>query len=160
MNASFLKNHQARSPLLQQKQLRSLGKKSAGKSLLFSMNLTTLIDAFCILVIFLLSNMNGQLQNIQVGKNIVLPGAYGTEILKTGVVVRWDQESLYVDDQKTSAEGLTKALLEHKSSEKNSLIIQADKDSDYEKISLLLRAGAQAGYETYAFAVLPTVKAE
>lgn len=155
MSMSFFKNHQLRSPLQQQKRIRSMGNVTKNKSLLFNMNLTTLIDAFCILVIFLLSNMNGQLQNIQIGKNMMLPAAVGTEVLSTGVIVRMEQNDVFVDDQKTATDGLVKALLDRKSAEKNSLIIQADKNSDYDRISLLLRAGAQAGYEKYAFAVLP-----
>jgi biopolymer transport protein ExbD len=156
MSRSFFNNHKQRSPLLQQKRIRSQGGPStSGKSLLFNMNLTTLIDAFCILVIFLLSNMNGQLQNLQIGKNMMLPAAVGTEVLSTGVVVRMELNELFVDDKKIAVDGLVKTLLEKKSAEKNSLIIQADKNSDYDRISLLLRAGAQAGYEKYAFAVLP-----
>ena len=155
MSKHFFNNHKKRSPLLQQKRIRSTGAKGSGKSLLFNMNLTTLIDAFCILVIFLLSNMNGQLQNIQIGKNMLLPAAVGTDVLGSGVVVRMELNDVFVDDQKIVSDGLVKALLDHKTPEKNSLIIQADKNSDYDKISMLLRAGAQAGYEKYAFAVLP-----
>lgn len=155
MSKSFFKNHSQRSPLLQLKRVRENGGKNSGRSLLFNMNLTTLIDAFCILVIFLLSNMNGQLQNINIGKNMVLPAALGSEVLSTGIVVRMEANALFVDDKEVPVVDIVKALLASKTAEKNSLIIQADKNSDYDKISLLLRAGAQAGYEKFAFAVLP-----
>ena len=106
-------------------------------------------------VIFLLSNMNGQLQNIQIGKNISLPTANQSDVLNTGIVVRLENDALYIDDKQISLADMPKRLIELKSEEKKSLIIQADRNSDFEKISLLLRAGGQAGFEKYAFAVLP-----
>lgn len=155
MKQGILATQIKNSPLLIQKRVRASGSKSKGKSLLFAMNLTTLIDAFCILVIFLLSNMNGQLQNLTVGKNTTLPTATLTEIMNAGVVVRMEGNDIFVDDKATTAETIVKVLIDSKTEEKNSLIIQADKDADYDKISLILRAGGVAGFEKYAFAVLP-----
>ncbi|OYZ23089.1 MAG: hypothetical protein B7Y39_06260 [Bdellovibrio sp. 28-41-41] len=155
MKQGILATQIKNSPLLIQKRVRAAGVKSKGKSLLFAMNLTTLIDAFCILVIFLLSNMNGQLQNLTVGKNTTLPTATLTEIMNAGVVVRMEGNDILVDDKATTAETIVKVLIDSKTEEKNSLIIQADKEVDYDKISLILRAGGVAGYEKYAFAVLP-----
>lgn len=155
MRQSILKSQIMNSPILQQKRIQSSGAAVKSKNLLFSMNLTTLIDAFCILVIFLLSNMNGQLQNIQIGKNISLPTANQSDVLNTGIVVRLENDSLYIEDKQISLADMPKRLIELKSEEKKSLIIQADRNSDFEKISLLLRAGGQAGFEKYAFAVLP-----
>lgn len=155
MKLGILSTQMQKSPLLLQKRVHSVGGGGKSKSLLFSMNLTTLIDAFCILVIFLLSNMNGQLQNIQVGKNTTLPTATLTEIMSAGVVVRMEANEIYIDDKKISVDKIVQSLIDHKTEEKSALIIQADKNSDYDKISLLLRAGGQAGYEKYAFAVLP-----
>lgn len=155
MKASVLKTQMQKSPLLQQKRVHAVGAVSKGKGLLFAMNLTTLIDAFCILVIFLLSNMSTQVQQVEVGKNMTLPAAELTEIMSTGVVVRLEENEIYVEDKKIATDDIVKVLIAQKSAEKSSLIIQADKNSDYEKISILLRAGGQAGYEKYAFAVLP-----
>ena len=155
MRQSILANQSVNSPLLQQKRIQSSGSAVKGKNLLFSMNLTTLIDAFCILVIFLLSNMNGQIQSLNLGKNISLPTASQSEVLNQGIVVRVEKEELFINDKKISFAEMPKTLLELKSETKNSLIIQADKQSDFEKISQLLRAGGQAGFEKYAFAVLP-----
>ncbi|MBL7543337.1 MAG: biopolymer transporter ExbD [Bdellovibrionaceae bacterium] len=155
MRHGILSTQMLKSPLLQQKRVHGVGGGGKSKSLLFSMNLTTLIDAFCILVIFLLSNMNGQLQNIEVGKNTVLPTATVSEIMSAGVVIRMENNEIYIEDKKIAVENIVQSLIDHKTEEKNSLIIQADKNSDYDKISLLLRAGGQAGFEKYAFAVLP-----
>lgn len=155
MRQSLLASQRMNSPLQQQKRIQSSGVNTRNKNLLFSMNLTTLIDAFCILVIFLLSNMNGQIQSLNLGKNISLPTASQSEILNEGIVVRVEKNDLYINDKKTTFQEMPKTLIELKSEIKNSLIIQADKQSDFEKISQLLRAGGQAGFEKYAFAVLP-----
>lgn len=155
MRHSILANQISLSPLEQQKRIQASGSAAKSKNLLFSMNLTTLIDAFCILVIFLLSNMNGQIQNLNLGKNISLPTANQSEVLSEGIIVRVENTDLYIEDKKISYEEMPKKLIELKSDIKNSLVIQADKQSDFEKISLLLRAGGQAGFEKYAFAVLP-----
>ena len=155
MKQSVLQNQMMRSPLLAQKRVRGHGGNSKDKNLLFSLNLTTLIDAFCILVIFLLANMNGQIEDIKIGQNISLPIALETDLLQKGVMVRVEGSHFYVDDKRVSFNELAKNLIELKSKEKNSMVIQADKNSDFEKISQLLRAGGQAGFEKYAFAVIP-----
>ena len=155
MKSGILSTQMKHSPLLNQKRIHASGGVAKNKGLLFSMNLTTLIDAFCILVIFLLSNMNGQSQNLAMGKGSTLPTASVSEIMSTGVVVKLENNEIFVDEEKVSTEQLAKALVDRKSDEKNALIVQADKNSDYDKISLILRAGGQAGYDKYAFAVLP-----
>lgn len=155
MKSGILSTHLKNSPLLTQKRINASGGAKKSKNLLFAMNLTTLIDAFCILVIFLLSNMNGQAQNLSLNKGTTLPTAAVTEIMSSGIVVKLENNEIFVDEEKVSTEELVKALVDRKTAEKNALIVQADKNSDYDKISLILRAGGQAGYDKYAFAVLP-----
>lgn len=154
-NLSVLQRQMFKSPILAQGLIKPSSSDQKSKNLYFSMNLTTLIDAFCILVIFLLSNMNGQLQNVNIAKDIKLPIAEKTEILNTGITLRIEKDSLYLDETKISMEELTNKLIQLKNKGPKSLIIQADKDSDFEQLSYALRAGSQAGYEKYAFAVLP-----
>lgn len=155
MKASILKNLRSQSPLQSLRRTKGAGSNKKEKSLLFSMNLTTLIDAFCILVIFLLSNMNGRVQNLKDSQKIILPAAVQTEALQQGLVVRIEQGDIFVDDKKTPQAELAKAILDSKKTETASLIIQADRQAEYENIGLVLRAGGQAGYEKYVFAVLP-----
>lgn len=156
MKASVLEKQKSKSPI------KALLKKDTAvgakeKSLNFSLNLTALIDAFCILVIFLLSNMNGQLKNLDLGKNITLPAAAKTEALHDGLVVRIEKNRFVVNDKTVSKEKIAQALLDAKTKDVSSLVIQADRQSDYENIGMVLRAGGQAGYEKYVFAVLPGI---
>ena len=158
MKKSILKRQSDISPLLQQKRIQAQGGKGNKRGLMFSVNLTTLIDAFCILVIFLLSNMNGQLQNLQISKDMVLPFAKQSDVVEEGLVVRLEKDGFSVDDQKVeNADLLTKALVEAKQKlvGKSSIIIQADKGSDFSAVSSILRAAGIAGFDKYMFAVLP-----
>ncbi|MBC7465511.1 MAG: biopolymer transporter ExbD [Bdellovibrio sp.] len=155
MKASVLKNLHHHSPLDAMRRVQAGGGGKKEKSLFFALNLTTLIDAFCILVIFLLSNMNGRVQNLKESEKLVLPTAMRSEALTEGVVVRIERNSIFVDDKKIVQADLAKAILASKTKDNVALIIQADRKSDYENIGLVLRAGGQAGYEKYVFAVLP-----
>ena len=155
MKASILRNLRHTSPLKSLKRIKAEGGSGKEKSLFFSLNLTTLIDAFCILVIFLLSNMNGRVQNIQENQRIVLPVAVKTDSLDSGLIVRIEQNKFFLDDKAITKDDLAKAVLTAKKTDITSLIIQADRNADYENIALVLRAGGQAGYEKYIFAVMP-----
>jgi len=158
MRQSAIKRQIHLSPLLQQKRIQASGEKVGKKNMLFSLNLTTLIDAFCILVIFLLSNMNGQLQNIQIGKNMVLPVAKQSDLLNEGLVVRLEGTGYTVDEKQINDDSqLVQSLIDarRKDATKSSIIIQADRDSDFNRVSSILRAAGIAGFEKYLFAVLP-----
>lgn len=163
MKASVLQNLQHNSPLQAQARIHAQGGKANEKSLLFSLNLTTLIDAFCILVLFLLSNMHGQVQNIKISKDMILPVAQNSVALEDGVIVRIEKDTFFIDDKIVTKSDITKELLraislkspDSKHQENSSLIIQADRNSNYENISWVLRAGGQVGIEKYVFAVLP-----
>ncbi len=143
-----------------------LGGQTGGskkKDLGFSINLTTLIDAFCILVIFLLANMNGQAENIDVSKNITLPMATHSELLSMGTILKIEDGQIFIDNKPVTKDGLVQALVDkrkelaNESDEKkrDSLIIQADRQADFDLIGDLLRAGGQTGFTNYMFAVLP-----
>ncbi len=155
MKASILNQMKMQSPLRTLKKIHPEGGSTKKKSLFFSLNLTTLIDAFCILVIFLLSNMNGRVQNIQENSKITLPMAAQTELLSEGLVVRLENEAIFINEQRTDKNNVVEALVKAYQLEKKSLIIQADKKSNYESVAFIMRAGGQAGYEKYVFAVLP-----
>lgn len=155
MRASILQKMKLQSPLKTLARVKGSGGGKQSKSLFFSLNLTTLIDAFCILVIFLLSNMNGRLQQIDVSKNLTLPTAAATTDMAEGLMIKIENNEFTVNNQKVTRDEIAQTLLKEKTAENLALIIQADRNSDYENIGLVLRAGGQAGYEKYVFAVLP-----
>jgi biopolymer transport protein ExbD len=167
MVTSPLKTHQLGSAL---QGMSVLGHLQAGgpqgskkkKSLGFSINLTTLIDAFCILVIFLLANLNSSSQEMEVSAKVALPAATMSEMLNMGTVVKIEEGQFVVNDIRIGRDQLVKTLLEVQKKEsderkKTSIIIQADRETNFDLIGDILRAGGQVGFTKYSFAVLPGV---
>ncbi|MFN8945341.1 MAG: ExbD/TolR family protein [Pseudobdellovibrionaceae bacterium] len=171
MSQSVLETHRTRGVLAQMSPLAQKSQSKKSNDLGFSLNLTTLIDAFCILVIFLLSNMNGQTQAVDVSDQIKLPTAMQNEIIESGLVIKIQSDGIYIDEVKFPLAQVPAHLSSLKSgnvdSKKatlddgkkyDSLIIQADKNSNFEIIGDVLRAAGQAGFSKYVFAVWPQTK--
>jgi len=154
MQASILRKQKQHSPILSLKRINPDQAGANKKSLFFSLNLTTLIDAFCILVIFLLSNMNGRVQNLQHDK-LALPNAVQTESMTDGLIVRLEKDMIFIDEQPVQQKNVIETLIKSYQKEKKPVIIQADKKSNFDSIAFIMRAGGQAGFEKYVFAVLP-----
>lgn len=165
MVSSALQTHQLKSALGSTSVLGQLSGGSAGgasrkKELGFSINLTTLIDAFCILVIFLLANMNGQTEVVDISQKVALPLATQSELLEMGTIVKIEAGQFIVNETSISKDQLVKVLLDIRKNEKDekkktSIIIQADRQTDFDLIGDILRAGGQTGFTKYSFAVLP-----
>lgn len=165
-NQSVLLSQKSKSVLGSQSPLSQSSGKRGGKNLQFSINLTTLIDAFCILVIFLLSNMSTQAENVNISSKITLPSAKQSDLMSMGTVVKIEGNELFVDDVAIQQKDLVANLVAKQQSQlpeteikkKQALIIQADRESDFEIIGDILRAGGMAGFTNYMFAVLPGMK--
>ena len=162
MSQSVLKNQTMRGPLYNQGAVKPKGNGKKSNPMVFSLNLTALIDAFSILVIFLLSNYSGDAQNINVSNKITLPQATQTEILTMGTVVKIEGNKFYIDEKEVRFESLVSELInarkqKEKESDdvKNSLIIQADRQLDFDILSPVIRAGGSAGFNQYKFAAMP-----
>ncbi|MCB0349025.1 MAG: biopolymer transporter ExbD [Bdellovibrionales bacterium] len=160
MGASMLKQAIMRGPLYNNMMKK---KSSSGqKSFVFALNLTALIDAFSILVIFLLSNFNSDAQNININSNMVLPKVTQAELMTMGTVIRIEGNKYLIDDKNVSLNDIVERLIAtKKSNEKqvegvqSSLIIQADRNVGFDILSPIIKAGGQAGFNKYKFAVLP-----
>lgn len=133
------------------------------QNLVFSLNLVALIDAFSILVIFLLSNYSGDAHNVNVSNKITLPRATQAEIMTMGTVVKIEGNKYFVDDKQIRFDDLVTQLIEARKSKekdsddvKNSLIIQADRQLDFDVLSPVIKAGGSAGFNQYKFATLPS----
>ncbi len=152
-----------RGPLASQGAVKSKGSAAKKHNMVFSLNLTALIDAFSILVIFLLSNYSGDAHNVNVSNKITLPRATQTEIMTMGTVVKIEGSKFFVDDKEVKFENLVgKLIAARKEKEKetddvkNSLIIQADRQLDFDMLSPVIRAGGSAGFNQYKFAAMPS----
>lgn len=125
--------------------------------------LTALIDAFSILVIFLLMNFSSTGEILMIGKNQELPKAHLADVLERNPVIKIDDNRLYVEDKMVDANSITAELLDlrkkyqelHPKEEFPGIAtIQADRRVKYEFLNQVILAMNQAGYSDIKFAVV------
>ena len=154
LNQSYLANQSFQSPLKGQSSLKPAGWRKA-RPLMFALSLTSLIDAFSILVIYLLMNFGTASEESQLAKGMQLPKAGQSSLIENGPVVRVTEGKYYIGENELSTKQLTQALVQIKQREKKvHLIIQADRRLDFAQLSPVIQAGSHAGFEKFKFAVL------
>jgi biopolymer transport protein ExbD len=149
-----------RSPLMEAQQMngKSKGRVSL-RNLAQALPLTSLIDAFSIIVIYLL--IGTQSGGIETPVNSInLPVAQNSQGLdKTVAILRIQKNLLYLNDQPVTLQNLGQKLadLKNTSADKNiELMVQADQNMQYADLDPLIKAGSLAGIEKLKFAVLPS----
>jgi biopolymer transport protein ExbD len=143
--------------LLKQGAQRTGKAKSDGAVLL---PLTSLIDAFSIIVIYLLIGTQGGGLEKDLPTQIKLPVADASQIISTEIpTIRILNGKYYINDKLVSSQALGTALNEVRKSfpeqQSAELLIQADQAMDYADLDPILRAGSEAGIQKLKFAVLP-----
>lgn len=161
MKELFLKNLGRRSPLQETQTLGNTG-RSSGKRIAEmapALPLTSLIDAFSILVIYLLlATQNGGAMDINVPSKMQLPIAETSNMLEQSTIVRIEKGMYFIDDELVSAQDLGRRLYALKKTMKDDntqILVQADQMMNYAALDPLLRAGSEAGIQKIKFAVLP-----
>ncbi|RME15644.1 MAG: biopolymer transporter ExbD [Bdellovibrio sp.] len=142
------------SPLLESSPLASQKPEKRFSLDLTALTLTPLVDAFSILVIYLLVNTSMDATPFQIEKGVRLPLATHTQAMKEGVVLKIKKGVYFIDDHKISARRLVQVLKKKKAEKQARLIVQADKKSSFRVISPVMIAGSVAGYDTVKFAVI------
>lgn len=121
--------------------------------------LTSLIDAFSIIVIYLLIGTQTGGIDSDIPNRMTLPVAEsGTQILHEAPTVRIENGRYFIDDQEVAVHQLGARLAQLKGNleaEKAELIIQGDKKMTYASLDPLIRAGSEAGIQKLKFAVTP-----
>ena len=146
------------SPLLAQSSL-SKNHKKGKRNLVAALMLTSLVDAFSILVIFLMLNHSSSLP-VEVSNGVTLPTT--KESLFVGdavtITVEGGGARFNIDKKVVSISGLVatlKAAREGKSKEsQNSLMILADKEMNFADLNPVIVAGSHAGFTNFKFAVV------
>lgn len=124
--------------------------------------LTALIDAFSILVIFLLMSFSSTGDILFLSKDTELPKAQLASELERNPVVRIEADKMFVEDRLATVDQLTGELLElrkkfmetHANMEYPGIVtIQGDRRLKYEVLSQVVAAASQAGYSDIRFAV-------
>lgn len=143
-----------------------LGGRKSGRSkkaLAATLMLTSLVDTFSVLVIYLLVNFSTAEEMLYLNKGMELPAAAQTEELKRNVVVKVSEDKLFIEEEEIKNRELVKRLLEMKKNwEKyypdteftGALTIQADRRQSYGLLSRVVQAGGHAGYSDINFAVI------
>lgn len=125
--------------------------------------LTALIDAFSILVIFLLMNFSSTGEILMIGKNQELPKAHLADVLERNPVIKIDSEQIFVEDKLVDAKTITAELLElrkkYQELHPNEAFpgiatIQADRRVKYDLLNQIILGMNQAGYSDIKFAVV------
>lgn len=135
----------------------------AKKSIYSDLLLTALIDAFSILVIFLLMSFSSSGELLTLGKGMELPKAVLGQTLERNPVVKLEENRIFIEDKEVTADGLVAELLElrkkHQELHGNQdfpgiLTIQADRRVKYEQLNAIVLATGNAGYSDIKFAIL------
>jgi biopolymer transport protein ExbD len=125
--------------------------------------LTALIDAFSILVIFLLMSFSSAGDLVVVGKGIELPNAQMGEQLDRQPVVKVEEGKLFVEDKEVTEATLVPALLDLRKQFAKTrpgqefpgiITIQGDRRLKYEQLNSIVLASSQAGFSDIKFAVI------
>ncbi len=155
-----LAKHTFTSPLKDALVLKPSSGGKSKKSIVASVMLTSLVDAFTIVVIYLIVNSSTSEQiNLEVGMS--LPQASFSQQLDIVPTVIFKNNSFMIDDRQVSDQSLVselKNLVSRNTSlfkgKDTAIIVQADENVDFEKLQPILVASSYAGIKNVKFAVL------
>ncbi len=162
MNNNILNQNPTLSPLDQASQLSPKGGEKK-KMLETTVMLTPLVDAFSILVIYLLVSFSSSGEIITISKDMKLPEAAKAQELERSTIVRLEVDKIFIENEEIAQKDLVSKFIEIKKQlserrigdeQEPSLILQADKKTKYEAINQIVLAGSQTGFSEIKFAVL------
>jgi biopolymer transport protein ExbD len=81
------------------------------KSLVAGLMITSLVDAFSILVIFLLASFSKSGEVLSLSKNMELPPASLSDELKKTTLIKLDSGKIFVEDKEVTIKSLIKILI-------------------------------------------------
>lgn len=133
------------------------------KSIFADLLLTALIDAFSILVIFLLMSFSSTGEILFLGKDTELPKAGLGIQLERHPVIKLENGKIYLEDSELKETDLVAAMMKlredfketHPNEEYPGIItIQADRRMKYEQMNAIVVASGNAGFSDIKFAIL------
>ena len=154
--ASPLSRSSLTSMLAGTSRLRPKGNRTK-RTMIASLMLTSLVDAFSILVIFLIMNHSNSQDVVNIDK-LQLPQAQSSSFIQQGVVVRIQDGKFFVDEKPVALGSLLATLKNLNdgadAAKKEGIIIVADRKLDYADLSPVILAGSTAGFSKFKFAVI------
>lgn len=161
MRTSFVLPNQRRSPLTDAQHLKPGAKKKSlfRRDLALALPLTSLIDAFSIIVIYLLIGTQNSGMETKVPNQMNLPVAeHSLAVAKETPILKIQKGVYYINDVKVASNQLVEKLDALKKGAKDKdieLMIQADTEMKYSELDPIIKAGSLAGIEKLKFAVVP-----
>lgn len=158
MAQSFIRNKVLHSTIESQSSLRPQSKRGK-KATTATLMLTSLVDAFSILVIFLMMNSATQ-QSDFTAEKVQLPKAVEAQTSFKTTTVKVQGKDFLVNNELTTAENLFLVLKKlHDQLKANgalqtdSIVVIADRELDYATLNPLIVMGSRAGFSEFKFAV-------
>ena len=148
------------------KPLFSRGARGKKKKMVATLMLTSLIDAFSILVVYLLMFFSNTGEMTYVSSDIDLPKASAIERLDRHSIIQIKKEGYFVEERELTRENLIYYLVnlkkklnqfsfqEGETDQRETITIQADKTVKYVRLSAVIQACSHAGFSNIKFAVL------
>lgn len=128
-------------------------KRSAKKNLDTPLTLTSLVDAFSILVIFLIVSGSNP-SNFKKQQNLQLPKAQVSDKISTGLKVSILGNQYFLDNKKISLKDLERQISTLALTQKNpKAILEADKHTLYEAVEPIMKLFSDLKVETIQLAV-------
>ncbi len=133
------------------------------RSVVADLLLTALIDAFSILVIFLLMSFSSTGEILYINKDTQLPKAHLTEVLERNPVVKIEGGKLYLEEKEITNDTLIAGLMDLRKQFSETrpgeeypglLTVLADRRVKYEASNSIVMAASAAGFGDIRFAVL------
>ena len=146
--------------------LSSRGKKSKRRKAVAVLMLTSLIDAFSILVVYLLMFFSDTGEMAYVSSDINLPQASSIDRLDRYSIIQVKGDGYFVEEKKLDSDSLVSYLVGLKkrlnlssgqpggNDFRETITIQADKAVKYRDLSPIIQACSHAGFSHIKFAVL------
>ena len=126
--------------------------------------LTSLIDAFSILVVYLLMSFSSSGEMAYMSSDLELPKASTLERLDRHSIIRITEKSYFIENKPVDLKGILPLLVSLKkqlskrygetSEMGETITVQADRKTLYSRLSPVIQACAQAGFGDVKFAVL------
>jgi len=127
------------------------------KRLMASIMLTSLVDAFSILVIFLIMNHSSSQEALDFdNKDLALPRAEQSQMIENGLVIRVEEGRFTVDSKAVDLRDLKQTLessMRDVDGKKDGLIIVADKKLDFADLSPIIAVASNSGFTKFKFVV-------
>lgn len=149
------------SPLLSASLLKPT-KKKYKKSLAQALVLTSLVDAFTIILLYLLVAGTGTPSQLQLNadeKN--LPVASQAKPIDAGTIIRVEDGKYFIEGKQLALSQIAEALRQIRMNfvpsslqPQASLVIQANRKLDFSQLTPVIRAGSISGFNQFKFAVI------